>query len=363
MRTRFVYPTVTANGLGNNIITLAKAYLIAQSCSLDYRHPIWPPCEHVKPATPNGYGHYFPIKAADNLKLRLTEYQFRIQRKLGFQLWPTVYFKREDYARTGVMDAGEACLSYLKELGLDDPDKSLVVTTSGMWGGYAAIKRAKEWMGQLFMSHSDTRRRINDIEQRTAGRLRVAVQIRMGDFAPREALGPIQEGERVVRLPLDWYARICRLIRELCDCEFILVTDGTRNELADFLEEFNPISTIDEPYRDLLGALIMGRADLVVCSNSTYSRMGVFLNDKPYIWPSDALIKDSSGRFGYLWKEGGKPVLNGHGMNKEAVRRCFALSMDFTSFPVGLNRYLQSGCNIPVEITDDLLYSEPVALL
>ena len=364
MSIRFVYPFVTSTGLGNNVIALARAHLIAESCQMTYQTPIWPPCEHVKPPTPNGYGYYFPTTLADRLKIELALFQRRVQGKLRIQLWPILLLDANDYKQIGVVDVGEACRVYLKNRGLDDPAESLVVITGkGMWGGYVGIRRARPWIIELFMSHADTRRRLTEIEQRTEERLRIAVHIRMRDFRPRQSTGPIRDGERCARLPLDWYVRICRLIREICDCGFILVTDGSHEELSPFLKEFNPVNTIGQPYQDLLDALLMSRSDLVICSNSTYSRLGVFLNDKPYIWCADTLAKDPSGRFGYLWKDGGNPVPASDRSDPHVIRRCFALSINFQTLPVGLKRYLNPNGTSLIEISDDLLYRDPVYLM
>ena len=102
-----------------------------------------------------------------------------------------------------------------------------------------------------------------------------------------------------MRLPLEWYTRICRLIRQVCDCNFVLLSDGTGRELSAFLDEFKPVNSLNEPYSDLLDLLLLSKADLALCSNSTYARIGCFLNDRPYIWPADTLVKDPSGRYGY----------------------------------------------------------------
>jgi hypothetical protein len=369
MSLRVAYPTVTDCGLGNNLMAVAKAYLIAQSCQLKYQPPVWPPTIHVKPATKNGYGYYFPSSSNDRVRTALFAYSLRLQRKLKFRIGPPVLeFTRESYERTRIQDIGEACLGYLKGLGFHDPVRSVVVTTGGMWGGYAAIKRARVWLQSLLLSHSETRRRLEELEAPAKGRLRIGVNIRMGDFKPWN--GTFEEGERVAQLPLDWYVRMCRLIREACDCEFILVTDGTREQLRPFLDEIRPINYLGQPYSDLLGLLLLSRSDLVVCSNSTYSRLACFLNDKPYIWISDTLVRDRSNGHGYLWKENGTPrtsrikaVPVKDDASREAIRRCFALSHKTCALPEGLSRFLTSGGAMPIENWDDLLYGDAVFLM
>jgi hypothetical protein len=363
---RIAYPTVTSCGLGNNLITIAKAYLIAQACRMTYQPPVWPRTIHVQPVTRNGYGYYFPSPVRDKVILNLFSYSFRAQRRFRIRIGPPILrFDRNHYEKIAVEDAGESCLTYLKTLGLDDPAKSVVVTTTGMWGGYASIRRARNWLHSLLLSHDDTRRRLEEIECRTEGRLKVGVNIRMGDF--RLPTLKFEEGERNVRLPLDWYIRLCRRVREVCDCVFVLVTDGKPDELLPFLNEIQPINKLGQPYSDLLGILLLSHSDLIICSNSTYSRLAGFLNDKPYIWFADTLIKDPSGRYGRLWKDTETPMpawmkraIKSTDLSADAIRRCFALSYDFSSLPHGLRRYLASNGSLPIEVPDDLLYGDAV---
>ena len=364
---RIAYPTVTDQGFGNNLITVAKAYLIAQSCEMNYLQPVWPP-NKLPPLY--GYDYYFPTTILQKIQTGLFSYMIRAQRKLGVQIgFPTLYFDRFLYGETGITDAGEACLAHLKTVGLDDRAKSLVVTTSGMWGGYASIKRARAWLRDLISSHSETRRRFEELESLAQGRLKVAVDIKFGSYASRT--NNLKQDERNIRLPLDWYTRICQKIREVTDCAFILSTDAKREELQPFLDEIQPINYLGQTGTDLMGLSIMIHSDLVICSNSTYSRLGCFLNDKPYIWIADTLVKDGSEPYGYLWPEGEGLCLPGLSAavkstkereNIDAIRRCFAINYDFSALPDGLKRYLASNATLPIEVDDDLLYGEPVYL-
>ncbi|MGH9970450.1 MAG: hypothetical protein ACREBG_22035 [Pyrinomonadaceae bacterium] len=364
---RIAYPTVTDQGFGNNLIAVAKAYLIAQTCEMNYLQPIWP--RNLVPPL-HGYDYYFPATVPQKIETGLFSYMIRAQRKLGLQIgFPALYFDRHLYGRTGITDAGEACLAYLKTLGLDDRARSLVVTTSGMWGGYASIKRARAWLRDLVLSHSDTRRRFKEMSSPAQGRLKVAVDIKFGAYATRTK--NLEENERNIRLPLDWYTRICQKIREVSDCAFILSTDAKREELQPFLNEIEPINYLGQTCTDLMGLMIMMHSDLVICSNSTYSRLGCFLNDKPYLWIADTLVKDRSGPNGYLWPEGEgpmpawfKPAVKSTNEREDldAIRRCFAVSYDFPALPEGLKRYLASNATLPIEVDDDLLYGESVYL-
>jgi len=355
---RIVLPEVTPQGFGSNFITLAKAWLIAKVCDMEYQKPVWPFSEHVKPATPNGFGYYFPTTRTEAIRYRLLSYQFRIHNKLRTQfLWPTLSFKRDHYYNSGITDMGKAAELYLHKRHLDDPSRSVVMRVSGMWGGYNSIVAARDWVRNLMLSHEDTCRRLESILWQTQNKMRIAVHIRTSEA---QGEGSIR-GKWLVRLPLDWYIRLCHAIQEQTDCHIILVTDGTEEDVGEFLDEVDPVHIIGEPYQDLLGALLMAESDLVICSNSTYSRLGCFLNDKPYIWPADVLFKDSSRRFGYLWNHRQNPLTQPEDRTDEwSVRRAFAIPLDFRTLPPGLRLYLNSGGTLPVEIHDDLLYRDAV---
>jgi hypothetical protein len=365
---RISYPSVTDQGFGNNLITVAKAYLIAQSCEMDYLKPIWP-SNKLPPLY--GYDYYFPATILQKTQTELLSYMHRVQRKFGVKVGPpTLYFDRHTYGKIGITDAGEACLAHLKTVGLDDRAKSLVVTTSGMWGGYASIKAARAWLRDLVLSHHDTRRRFEELQSLAQGRLNVALDIKFGSYATRTK--NLEEGERNIRLPLDWYTRICRQIREVSDCAFILSTDAKREELQPLLNEIQPINYLGQTGTDLMGLAIMIHSDLVICSNSTYSRMGCFLNDKPYIWIADTLVKDHSGDYGYLWRDDAspmpawsKPAVKSTKEREalDAIRRCYALKIDLAALPDGLKRYVASNAKLPIEVEGDLLYGEPVYLM
>jgi hypothetical protein len=360
---RIVLPAVFSTGFGNNVFALAKAHVIAEACGLRYQPPVWPPCEHVRPPTPNGYGYYFPSSLKDRVQCAAIEAMFRLQRRFGRALVPAVDFDKPEYEALGIEDIGDACAEFLRQRGLGGGSRPVLVKVGGMWGRYRSIRRAREWVGELLRSHAPTQRRLERIEARLAGRPCVAVNIRCGDFVPRQQAGAIQGGERVVRLDLDWYGRICRQLREVHDTAVVLITDGTRSELASFLDEFDPVHCIGEDYNDLLGVLLMVRSDLVVCSNSTYSRLGVFLNDRPYVWCAETLVKDASGAFGYLFKELGPPPRRPATGDASLVRRCFAMGHDTRRIPEGLRRYWASGAAAPIAVADDLIYDEPVELL
>jgi hypothetical protein len=148
------------------------------------------------------------------------------------------------------------------------------------------------------------------------------------------------------------------------------VTDGARDQLQPFLTEIKPLNYLGEPYSDLLGLLLLSRSDLVICSNSTYSRLACFMNDRPYIWISDTLVRDTSDNYGYLWPRNGTPrtyrlklAPKKSDEDRDAIRRCFAIGYDATALPDGLRRFLASRGTLPIDLWDDLLYGDGVFVL
>jgi hypothetical protein len=366
---RVAYPLVNIAGFGNNVITLAKAHCVAERCGLTYLPPRWPPTHHMLQSR-DGYGHYFPLGPWDRLLhecLRIPGSPSRPRRQeepfeAGVR---TVRFTQDDYERVDIEDMGDACAEHLRCRGLLGSLRPLVVGIAGQWGRYRSIRPARAWLRELLSSHEPSRRRHEEI----IGSLRpgtiVAVHIRLNDKLPRTEFDDCQPGERLVQIPLDWYTTTCRLIGKELDGRFLLLSDGTDEQLRSFIEEFQPLRVRQE-YTDLLSITLMSASDLVVCSNSSYSRFACFLNDRPYVWCADLLLEDDSGRYGYLWGAGHYDQI---GTRREepdpqadldAVARCFAVPRRATELAPGLVRYLRSCGSLPVEQEADLLYGHAV---
>jgi len=378
MSARWVFPVVTSCGFGNNFFALVRAHLIAESCALEYQTPLWPACTHVRTAPQLGYGLYFPPARHARWRWWFTRWHVAVKKRLGLALWPLLELTKEVSLKAkefGIVDVGEAFYRYLAARGLDHPERSLtVLVPPGNLSEYAEIRRGRSWLNDLLLQHARTRSLVEKIDAQTRGNFRVALQVRMGDFVERGNVtcdgvptepGKIVPGERNVRLPLDWYIRIGLQLRDAGPVSFVLVTDGQIHELKPLIDVLQPIHIIGEPYQDLAGALILARSDLVVCSNSTYCRLAVFLNDRPYIWPADTLYSDSSGDYGYLWRDGGRAVSaeDRDTEDEGVVRRCFALPISFRKLPAGLLRYVRGGGRIPIESGNDLIFREPVLKL
>jgi len=384
MAFRAVVPVVHSQGFGNLFNALIRAHLISDSCGLRFYWPRWPIRQRVPWDSGVGlgryrtFGGYFPDRLRDRVVSDLSNWHLRLQRRLHRTLvWPVVEFSR-DVAPKGrshwIEDDGEACRSYLERQGLLDSRRSVTVLVgSGDLSRYRGIRRGRKWLVELMIAHRETRELIDGVEREVGRGFRVGLLVRMGDYVERGETtvdgvrtepSVIVPGERNVRLPIEWFIRIGEELRRDGPCRFVLVSDGTEEELKPILEAFSPSHVLGKPFQDLAGAVILSRCDLVISSNSTYSRLAVFLSEgRPYIWPAETLYPDDCGRFGYLWNDKGRRPRADDWGEGTAVRRCFALSVNFRSLPDGLLRYKASDGMIPVEIVNDLLYREPVQLL
>ncbi len=356
---RLTLPIVNNDGLGDNLIAVSKAYLIADTCGMKFIPPFWPKTGHVLNSK-NGYGCYFPVNRTLSHIVGLMVYKYKIFRKM----LPVYSFTGQDYWKTGVEDVGIACSQTLTSKGLDVQNKHLLITTEGTWGKYFAIKRARSMLRSLLLSHKPSKQAYERMMEETRGYFKVAVHIRLGDFRIREDQDNIIPGERFKRLPMAWFINLCEAIQKHINCVFFLITDGEPQEVDEFAMQFSPKNDFRMYRKDILDLLLLSNANLVICSNSQFSRLGVFLNDSPYIWPADTLYRDESGRFGYLYQTKRDPIrISDKTFNDSVVRRCFAIRTDFGLLPTGLTKYLSSTGSAHVEMNDDLLYKMPVVIL
>lgn len=280
VRGRWVIPMVSAMGFGNNIFALTRAHLIAETCGMRFVWPKWPYCPHVRPRTRRGYGLYFPQTSGDRWRWFTTRLNALVAKRIPAWPWPVVVYSRQAYQealRAGIEDEGDACRRLLQARGLDHPRKRVAVLVEpGDLSEYRGIRKGREWLARVMAAYPRTQCLLDRVTAATAGKFRVGIQIRMGDFVERGRVtvdgvptrpGIVEQGERNVRLPLEWYLRIGEQLRRAVDCVFVLVSDGTPEELAPLLNRLKVVHFLGEPYQDLAGALVLARSDLVICSN------------------------------------------------------------------------------------------------
>lgn len=290
---KFCFParTFASDGLGNELFPIAKAHIAAQELDATFLPPSWA-------RNRRNYTRFFGPSNLDWARLAL------IKRAV-----PVFRLTRADYEETGETDYGKAVRAFAKKHELNKR-KSYALVTEGMWGYYYPVRNARPFVERFLRNTHYTTENIYHFEtERNPGKLTVAVNVRMTDFrAPAE--GRTKDELINTRLPASWYANVCRSLRASLGeiVEFYLVTDGTANELADFIDEFRPLTHFHRRNCDISNLLIMARhCDLIVCSVSTYSQWAAFLSDAPYIWYRDHLTLTSRGEIMEMpeWRNGG----------------------------------------------------------
>jgi hypothetical protein len=232
----------------------------------------------VSPAwglNPRGYGKYFRSSRLDILRNQAL-----------LRLIPGATFSADSYYRTGKADYFEAIKIWAQACGLiEKPLWSCAV--EGMWGGYLAIRRAREYLRKQLILTRWTLENITEYLGRVnPDCLQVALHIRRGDFLPPESPNAYQ-GRFNIAIPGDWYMNIARSIQCSLGCEnvqFTVVSDGHPGDLAPYKNDFSAITTDSQNHRDISDLLILASADILVCSISSYSTLAAFLSKGLYLW-------------------------------------------------------------------------------
>jgi hypothetical protein len=282
---RYCVAPLSLNGLGNQFFCWAKAFIASQELGATLLHPAWS-------RNPRGYRHLFGTPPLDWEAYRLLT-----------KALPVFEFNQADYKAAGGGNYGKAVQSFAQSKGLGKR-RAYVLITSGMWGGYAAIRHARHFvLAQLYTAKNTSRHLYSLSKQLHAGHLTVAVHIRRGDFwTPKQTGG--WKGALTTALPLEWYVSICRTLNAHFSgrVQFLLFSDGPDSELRDFCDEFEPIRMAPENHSVAGDLIAMAAADLLVCSTSTFSLIAGFLSNAPYLWFEPQL--ESAADFYSLANEG-----------------------------------------------------------
>ena len=124
-----------------------------------------------------------------------------------------------------------------------------VVTTQGMWGGYRHIIDAREFVrSTLYLSKFAAPNLLKIKTRLNPDILTVGMHIRLGDFESEKDLSAYR-GKFNASLPLQWYINIAKSIQQTLgdQVQFLIVTDGTAEQLAPLLNECNAITTFRYP--------------------------------------------------------------------------------------------------------------------
>ncbi len=277
---RFCIPRVRSRGygLGNELVPWARAFIAAQL--LDAR--LLPPAFGLNR---RAYWQHFHTRPDDWIYHRALQ-----------QILPVVRFTEADYEAHGGGSAESALGSFIDAHGLHRRHVFALVT-EGLWGGYAHIQPAREFVRSTLYRSRYAPRNLLQLQRRIDPRkILVAMHVRLGDFVPPTTLDSYQRLANA-SLPLEWYCNVADRVQSAFgdDWQLLLVSDGSREQLQALLDRHRCIITADIPYGDCSDALALASADLLVCSASSYSSLAAFLSESPYLWFAGNLHAHTEG--------------------------------------------------------------------
>ena len=254
------------------------------------------------------------------------------------RLLPVVEFRESDYLQHGGGDVVPALRHFAEAENLHNRQAFLLVT-EGMWGGYGHIAAARDFMfSALYQSRFAARNLMRVSERLHPEKPVVAMHVRLGDFAPPPAAPELYRGRFNCSLPLAWYCNIAHSIYSRLgdDVQFLVVSDGTREQLQPLLDSVPAVTTSDLPDSDCSDLLALARADLLVCSVSSYSSIAAFLSGAPYLWFEPNLQRHDEGFYSIWGHEEGQRRMDSP--TREAIQYRWRAESDLPDrgTPVGM---------------------------
>jgi hypothetical protein len=299
---RFCLPrtsTPRGAGLGNELFAWSKAFLASEILGATI----------LRPAFGLNRRQY-------HRDFGTSRFDWLAQRLLMTSL-PLIEFGEDAYRGTGRIDFEEAVAEFAKREGLLRR-RNYVFTVSGMWGGFLAIRKARTFVtAELLKARNAVSNIHATLRNVDPDKLLVAVHIRGGDFTPASNEGDYR-GRFNVALPLDWYMDTCVSLDQALPrrIQFLLLTDAGEASVKPFLDRFDALTTSHLSHTAPSDLLLMGMADAVVCSVSSFSMWGAFLSDAPYFWFAPNL--QAHGEYASLW--GNEPEEQNGGVTDRNLR-------------------------------------------
>jgi hypothetical protein len=255
-------------GLGNEIFPWAKGWIASQVLDAHLVGPSWGINQR----------RYFRNFETSRLDFLLEDGLLRL---------PHYEFTEADFRAAGDIDFGVAIKRWADSKGLTNKS-CYIVSVEGMWGGYVAIRTAREFLQSQLLT---SRNALSNVFQITSGldhsKLFVAVHMRSTEFG---FITPEHEedvrGKFNIFVPSEWYLSVCtRLQQRFGDrIQFHIFTDRPSPEFVEMVRRFNPGQITQTAFTECSDLLLMAQADLRVCSVSSYSLAANFLSDGPFVW-------------------------------------------------------------------------------
>lgn len=325
-------------GLGNEVFPWAKAYLGAEALGLRCVNPAWR-------LNPRRYDKYLGGTLLDSAKY------------IAAQSLPSVEITSKMYHSTGQTDYFEA-LGKLRQ-GSIDRRFPVLVHSSGMSGGYLAIRRAKGFLQHALLGSPDAILARAELDSTEDPTVRVAVHVRGGDF---QASGVVARSGFNQTLPLEWYrSQLETLTSSLAlPIKIFLATDSPSPKVTEGLTigDTSPREIGSSSISDLA---VLAHCDILISSVSSFSMLAAFLSDAPYVWHREQLHE--SGGWLSIWgheseDEGGGPTRKSQSeseVNPIGRNRGLAHAMK-PAWPSGMIQYLEQRALMRVTSSDLIHY-------
>lgn len=272
MTLRFSIPRVSGRGagLGNELVPWARAFVAGATLGAKTLAPAFG-------LNARKYWRHFGTPRYDWLSHRTLE-----------RVLPRFEFTEADFITYGGDCLSDAVRRYGEHHRLGERS-AWVLLTRGMWGGYRHVIEARAFVRSTLTLSRFAAANLATIRARLdRDRITVAMHVRLGDFSAPQSERSLDtyRGRFNVSLPLAWYINVARRLRDAlgAKAQFLIVSDGTTEQLAPLIDSCEAVTTMDIPDSDVSDLLALADADLLVCSTSSYSAWAAFLSDAPYIW-------------------------------------------------------------------------------
>ena len=294
------------SGLGNELVPWARAYLMSQVLSARCIGPAF--ARNTRP-----YRDYFA-----------TPWWDWAAQKLMHRVLPTVRFTEADHVAHGGGDVLRSFAAFAERHRLHERGP-LVVSTSGMWGGPLHVRRARDQIRALLAGTRHAGENLAALGSRLdPDKITVALHVRLGDFVPHLDLTRQYRNRFNVALPLGWFVEVGQQVRAALGdgVQFQVFSDGTPAQLQALYKALDPVNTRSPFPNEVSDLLALARADLLVCSVSSYSMWAAALSDAAYLWFKPQLHPQAAGWWS-IWGFEPSQQLSGS-VTIKASRRRFA---------------------------------------
>jgi hypothetical protein len=277
---RYCLPRVSRQGYGlDGLVPWARAFLAAQVLDATLLAPAFDlnRCGYWRePHTP--------------------PYRWFYRRAIEHVL-PKVEFTQADYLAHGGGDVVPTLRSFARARRL--PRRAMFMfVTEGAWGGFHHVRDARDFMrSTLYRSRYSAQNLLRLRARIDVNKMLVGMHVWLGESKSPAALGDNHCAVNAA-MPLDWFVSVARSLQQALgdQLQFLLVSNGTHEQLQPLLETFPCISTAELPCSDCSDVLALADADLLVCSPSVSSQLAAVLSDSPYLWFVPAASSSRSGR-------------------------------------------------------------------